>query len=137
MPPPRGIALCTVIALAACGGGGGDVHYAMAEVHRCLAGKPGVEVREWGADESTGNMLMSKAGEGELIAEWSNNELALRFERNAGDAEDTLDTKQRFNESFDVDDVPERRGNVVFEWNNTPSDAEQAALDDCLALSMP
>ena len=77
-----------------------------------------------GEDELDG--IAQNAGEGAIGVRMGRQRVALVFERNGSDAEETADAYAVFGAE------PERRGNVLLVWDKTPTEEERATVGDCL-----
>ena len=122
------------------GGNGGDgeaaAHYDRTAVEPCL--KRSKLVEETQSFDGEIGQLATAAGEGEFRANFDRNELNIAFERNERDAKSREANLREFSQIYD-DGYQEgliiRRANAVWEWDNTPSAAEEQVLDDCLTQS--
>lgn len=122
------LAALVIVLLVGCGGGGAS--YSLDSTASCLEGK-GATVS---TDDDDLDYVAQDAGEGALDAEVRGNEVTIVFERSGGDAERTEAAYKVFAGAFDtsVEDILERRGNVVIVWDKTPDEGESGVVDECL-----
>jgi predicted small lipoprotein YifL len=124
------VAVLAGVALAGCGGDGGDSEPPTArEVASC--------VRDGGAEATTDrddlDAVASAAGVGGVDVEWPRNSATVVIERTDSDAENTERTYELFAEGFETDlgDTLRRDGTVVVLYDKSPTDDEAALIEDC------
>lgn len=133
-------ALALALSLSACGGDSSEPHYQSEAIRDCLSHRPEVVGLLVGNGfDTTGpedeeerfgfpNAAVEASAEGWLLLNFESNEADLGFERNKVDAEDALEGAA----TFGSEGLAERRGNVHVWWSQTPTDAEQGAVEGCL-----
>lgn len=123
---------CVSLLLLAAGCGGGDsTSYSSARVRDCVDDTAGIEVT---AERQDLDAVMEDAEAGAFKVTVDGEDVSLAFSETEGDARRMAATLEVFATAFNapVDDILERRGNLVILWENTPTDEQRDALGGCL-----
>ena len=117
--------------LAGCGGSGGDEpsSYALAPTRACLQSEDGVTVNSKDVD-----FVASTALGGAMRVKVSpQNFVVMAFGDDEAEAERIEEAYRDFaGKRIPIDDVLERRKNLVLVWNAPPTGEDEAALSNCL-----
>jgi hypothetical protein len=117
--------------LAGCGGSGGDEpsSYALAPTRACLQSEDGVTVNTKDVD-----FVATTALGGAMRVKVSpQNFVVMAFGDDEAEAERIEEAYRDFaGKRIPIDDVLERRKNLVLVWNAPPTGEDEAALSNCL-----
>ena len=133
MPTRSGLAAALALAALAAGcGGSADEEpssYALAPTKACLSSENGVEVNTKDID-----FVASTALGGAMRVKVSpQNFVVMAFGDNAAEAERIEQAYREFaGQRIPIDDVLERRKNLVLVWNAPPTGEDESALTNCL-----
>jgi hypothetical protein len=125
------VVLALVALASACGGSGGDEpsSYALAPTKQCLRGEEGFEV-----DTRNVDFVATTALGGAMRVRVSpTNFVVMAFGENEAEAQRIEQAYREFaGRSIPIDDVLERRKNLVLVWNAPPTGEEDDAVSGCL-----
>lgn len=128
-----GLAAAVVLAvlLAGCGGSGDEEpsSYALAPTRACLQSEDGVKVSTKDVDFVASTAL----GGAMRVTVSPENFVVMAFGDDEGEAERIERAYRDFaGKRIPIDDVLERRKNLVLVWNAPPTGEDESALSDCL-----
>lgn len=117
------VAMTSALALAGCGG---TSTYDMADVRSCIDDESSIRPAE--------DTVAQNASGGAFETELHGNRLTLAFGRTDTDAKRMYSAYRTLANAFNqpINDILERKGNLVTLWQDTPNDTERASLERCL-----
>ena len=126
---PAVLALGAALAVAGCGGGGGQHLSTLAATRACLAKQSGITSRAIRKDED----FIAFSASAAWRVFFTDNEVTLSFGADLAEAGRIAQAYRKYRgKNIGIDDVLRPQQNVVELWRAHPSDTDLKTIDGCL-----